>query len=174
MNLSDTAIFPLGFGTAKLRSVNGGLSARLSKCLLGSAFEKGVRFFDTAPSYGQSQAEETIGGLSPRIRHEVFICSKVWYCYGRSANLLNALKPFLQPAASIAPLLKKVARDSRGRIQQHGSIKVDIRPAAIRVSLVATLRRLRRDTLGVLLLHDASLDSRHVHVSSPSVTRLGR
>lgn len=36
---------------------------------------------------------------------------------------------------------------------------MDIRPDAIRTSLNATLRRLRRDALDVLLLHDASLES---------------
>jgi aryl-alcohol dehydrogenase-like predicted oxidoreductase len=159
MNLSDTAIFPLGFGTAKLRSVNGGLSARSSKRLLEVAFEEGIRFFDTAPSYGQSQAEEAIGGLSPRIRNEISVCSKVGYRYGRNATVIRALKPFLRPTVSLAPFLKKVTRDSRGRIDQQSSIRVDIQPAAIRVSLVATLRRLRRDTLDVLLLHDASMES---------------
>ncbi len=159
MNLLDTVTFPLGFGTAKLRSVNGGLSARSSKHLLESAFEEGIRFFDTAPIYGQGQAEEAIGRLNPRIRQEVFVCSKVGYGYGRSATVINALKPLLRPAASIAPFLRKVARHSRESVERQGSIRVDIRPAAIRASLVASLRRLRRDTLDILLLHDASVDS---------------
>ncbi len=159
MSLSNLELFPLGFGTAKLRSLNGGLSATESNRLLEIAFEEGIRFFDTAPSYGQSQAEVSIGKLSPRIRHEICICSKVGYCYGWGASILNALKPFLRPAVSMAPILKKIAHNSRQRMDQKGSIRIDIRPDAIRISLLATLRRLRRDALDLLLLHDASLDS---------------
>ena len=159
MNLSDVTGFPLGFGTAKLRSVNGGLSARSSNYLLESAFEQGIRFFDTAPGYGQGQAEEAIGRLDARFRHEVSVCSKVGYSYGRGAAVINTLKPFLRTAASIAPFLKKVAQGSRRRIQQQGSISVHIAPPAIRASLVSSLRRLRRDTLDVFLLHDPNLNS---------------
>lgn len=103
MNLSDKAIFPLGFGTARLRSVNGGISARSAAALLGRAFEDGIRFFDTAPSYGQGQAEEAIGRLCSRARHEVFICSKVGYSYGRRGAAINVVKPLIRSAASFAP-----------------------------------------------------------------------
>lgn len=123
------------------------------------AFDEGIRFFDTAPSYGQSQAEKSIGSLTPRIRNEIYVCSKVGYSYGRSACAINFIKPFLRPAVSMSSFLKKVAGNSRGKINRHISISVDIQPIAIRVSLIATLRRLRRDTLDVLLLHDASLHS---------------
>jgi len=65
---------------ARLRSIDGGLSSSSLKHFLENAFEKGIRFFDIAPSYAQSQVEQAIGRLNPRFRHEVFFCSKFGYC----------------------------------------------------------------------------------------------
>ena len=159
MNWCDIDAFPLGLGTSKLCSVNGGVSASFATYLLESAFEEGIRFFDTAPSYGQGQAEEAIGRLNPRVRNQAFVCSKIGYSYGRSAAVINALKPILRPAASLGPFLRKLARHSRAKVQQQGSISVEMRPATIRTSLSGTLKRLRRDAVDVLLLHDASMNS---------------
>ncbi len=65
---------------AKLRSIDDGLSSNSLKHFLENDFEKGIRFFDIAPRYAQSQAEQAIGRLNPRFRHEVFFCSKFRYC----------------------------------------------------------------------------------------------
>jgi aryl-alcohol dehydrogenase-like predicted oxidoreductase len=153
------AIFPLGFGTSRLRSLDGGLSARAARRLLETAYDEGVRFFDTAPGYGQGQAEESIGRLDPRIRNELYICTKVGYSYGRKAALLNLLKPVFRVASRLAPGLRSAARGSRDRIQQQGSIAIQIAPSEIRSSLAGSLRRLRRDVVDAFLLHDPGLES---------------
>src|SRR5688572_8442018 len=154
MDLFNNTTFPLGFGTARLRSINGGLSARSARYLLQSAFDLGIRFFDTAPSYGQGQSETAIGLLPRRVTDAMLICSKVGYSYGRKAMIINALKPFLRPAASSVSFLRQLAHKSRARMLHQGSLGLDIQPAVIRASLAGTLRRLRRDRLDLLLLHD--------------------
>ncbi len=62
--------FPLGIGTGRLCSLNGGLSVPKATDLLRQAHELGVRFFDTAPSYGQGQAEQAIGRLDSSMRND--------------------------------------------------------------------------------------------------------
>lgn len=159
MDLSDKITLPLGLGTSKLRSLDGGISARSAARLLESAFDSGIRFVDTAPSYGQGQAEAAIGRLPERIKDQMIICSKAGYLYGRKALLINALKPLLQPATKALPMIRGLVVKSRDRAQHVGSLNLDIQPSTIRHSLAATLRRLRRGRLDVLLLHDPSIDS---------------
>lgn len=155
----DSPSLPLGFGTSKLCSVNGGLSSVAARRLLEAAFDAGIRFIDTAPSYGQGQAESAIGSLPERLKDEIFLCSKVGYNYGRKALLINAIKPILRRAAKSLAMFRRVVQKSREGMQRHGGISVDIQPESIRASLAGSLRRLRRDRLDLLLLHDASLQS---------------
>jgi aryl-alcohol dehydrogenase-like predicted oxidoreductase len=159
MDVLDRLSLPLGFGTSKLRSLDGGLSERRARRLMEEAFDLGIRFFDTAPSYGQGQVETAIGRLPQRVRNEVIICSKTGYRYGRKALLINALKPVLQPAAKALPVLRKLVTRSRQKAQEDGTLAVEIRPAAIRESLAGTLRRMRRQRLDILLLHDPNIES---------------
>ncbi len=159
MDLPDKISLPLGLGTSKLRSLGGGLSGRLAGRLLEEAFDLGIRFFDTAPIYGQGQVETAIGRLPSRIKDELIVCSKAGYRYGPGALVINALKPVLQPAANSVSILRTLIHKSRERIAKRESIRLEIRPDTIRTSLAGTLGRLRRDRLDLLLLHDPSAES---------------
>jgi aryl-alcohol dehydrogenase-like predicted oxidoreductase len=159
MLLTGNQVFPIGLGTGRLRSLNGGLSARGAERLLLDAFDQGIRFVDTAPSYGQGQAEAAIGRLPRRVRDELIICSKVGYHFGRKALVINALKPLLRPVANSVSVLRRLIQKSRDGMQKHGSLRADIRPATIRASLTRTLRRLRRQRLDIFMLHDPSIES---------------
>ncbi len=159
IRLFEKSCFPMGLGTSRLRSVGGGLSAVAAGRLLESAFDAGIRFVDTAPSYGQGQAETAIGGLAPSRRDELVICSKVGYSFGRKTLLINALKPVLRPVAASMASLRTLMQRSREAMRQRGAITMDITPATIRASLEGTLRRLRRERLDVLMLHDPAIDS---------------
>jgi aryl-alcohol dehydrogenase-like predicted oxidoreductase len=150
---------PLGLGTGNLRSLQGGISARAARSLLEEAFSLGIDFIDTAPSYGQGQAEESIGGLPDSIRTKATICSKVGFSYGRKSGWFGTIKPLLQPAIRIFPPLRRLAGASRNQVRSMGGLKVDLRPETIRESLEGSLRRLRRERLDILLLHDPSESS---------------
>jgi aryl-alcohol dehydrogenase-like predicted oxidoreductase len=159
IRLFEKSGFPLGLGTSRLRSVSGGLSAGAARRLLETAFDAGIRFVDTAPSYGQGQAESAIGQLAASQKDELVICSKVGYSFGRRALVINALKPILRPAAASMSTLKTLMQRSREAVRQRGAITMDITPAAIRASLEGTLRRLGRQRLDILMLHDPAVDS---------------
>ena len=98
MDASTSSPLPLGFGTGNLRSFQGGIPAAAARTLLEAAFDLGIDLVDTAPSYGQGEAEETIGGLPDALRSRIVICSKVGIAYGRKGGVLGAVKPLLQPA----------------------------------------------------------------------------
>ena len=48
----------LGFGCGRLRA---GLEERNSRRLIEAALERGIRYFDTAPSYGDGASERVLG-----------------------------------------------------------------------------------------------------------------
>src|SRR3954452_9858876 len=79
---------PLGLGTAPLGGLFEDVTAEAARATIDSAWELGVRFFDTAPLYGSGLAEERLGGalgapprrgdaLAARPRGEVTVSTKV-------------------------------------------------------------------------------------------------
>jgi aryl-alcohol dehydrogenase-like predicted oxidoreductase len=153
---------PLGMGTGRLCSLNGGLPIGKAARLLAQAHELGVRFVDTAPTYGQGHAEMAIGRLPSAVRDDLIICSKVGYSFGRKAALINLAKPVLRPILPWARALRDSVTSVRDRASSTGgSMHVSIEPETITSILESSLRRLRRGHLDILLLHDpspASLD----------------
>lgn len=120
----------LGYGTAALgRS----LTTRERLHLLEVAFDAGVTYFDTAPLYGAGAAEEALGLLG----REVTIATKV-----------GIVPPGLARLA-LGKALGRPAAGSGGRFA----------PSAVRRQLEGSLRRLRRDRIDVLLLHEVGPES---------------
>jgi aryl-alcohol dehydrogenase-like predicted oxidoreductase len=96
----------------------------------------------------------------------MIVCSKAGYRYGSKALVIKALKPVLQPAANSVSMLRSMIQKSREGIARSESIRMEIRADTIRTSLAGTLRRLRRDRLDLLLLHDPSAESLHAENQS--------
>lgn len=115
----------LGFGTAALgRS----LSARERLRLVEAAYDAGITYFDTAPLYGAGAAEEALG----RFRGDVTVATKV-----------GIVPPGLVRLA-LGRLAGRPAAATSGRFE----------PADVRAQLEGSLRRLRRERVDVLLLHE--------------------
>ena len=51
----------LGFGTAPLGSLRDEISVQDAEALIDNAFEMGIRYFDTAPLYGEGRSEWHLG-----------------------------------------------------------------------------------------------------------------
>ncbi|MEZ0608627.1 aldo/keto reductase [Fibrella sp. WM1] len=101
---------PTGWGVAD--------EAEATQAVL-TALDAGIRFFDTADSYGQGQAENWLGtALAQRPEADVLVCTK----FGNRRDDAN------QPYQDYSPTYLTEAVD-------------------------ASLRRLRRDSLDILLLH---------------------
>lgn len=152
--------FPLGIGTGRLCSLNGGLSISKATDLLRQAHDLGVRFFDTAPSYGQGQAEQAIGRLDSSKRNDAIVCTKVGYSLGSKGHLINVAKPFVQPILPWVGALRTYIASARDRAgETGGSMTLTIEPAAIRTAIEGSLKRLNRDYIDLYMMHDPSADS---------------
>jgi len=111
-----------GYGTAGLgRS----LSRRERIRLVETAYDAGIRYFDTAPLYGAGAAEDALG-RALRGRDEVTLATKVG----------------IVPPGLVGVALRRPAVGGR------------FGPAEIRAQLEGSLRRLRREAVDVLLLHE--------------------
>jgi aryl-alcohol dehydrogenase-like predicted oxidoreductase len=88
----------LGFGTSGIMGASVTSGGRLR--LLETAFDQGVRHFDTAPLYGMGLAEEVLATFARGKRSEITITSK----YGL---LPPAIHPLLRPALPIARTLNR-------------------------------------------------------------------
>jgi aryl-alcohol dehydrogenase-like predicted oxidoreductase len=118
----------IGYGTAELgRSI----SARERARLVGTALEAGITYFDTAPLYGAGAAEEAIGRVVGG-RDDVSVATKVGIAPAGVARI------------ALARLLGRAAGASAGLFA----------PTAVRKQLEESLRRLRRERVDVLLLHE--------------------
>ncbi|MBN9311372.1 aldo/keto reductase [Devosia sp.] len=67
-----------GFGAAHLGELYARVDEAMSRATLEAAWQKGVRFYDTAPWYGRGLSEHRLGGfLRTRPRSEFIVNSKV-------------------------------------------------------------------------------------------------
>ncbi|MBS0624635.1 MAG: aldo/keto reductase [Verrucomicrobia bacterium] len=99
------------------------LDKEASRKVILRALENGVSFFDTAPLYGNFRSEEILGEVLQEVRQEVTICTKV------------GLKIFER-------------KDKRFGVEVAPLNLVNLRR-----SVEASLKRLKRDAIDLLLLH---------------------
>jgi aryl-alcohol dehydrogenase-like predicted oxidoreductase len=142
---TDLKVSALGLGAAPIGSRTG---PEESKITLNKAFDLGINFYDTAPSYGQGSSEEIIGEVFQQKRDRVIITTKVGY----------APTPTLQAAAKFKPLARSLLRKIPGirkSIQNfvNSQNKIDFEPSYIAKSVEESLQRLRSDYIDILLLH---------------------
>lgn len=119
----------LGFGTAALgRS----LSRHERVRLLETAYDAGIRYFDTAPLYGGGAAEEALGR----------------FLQGRT-DVIVATKAGIQPLSTPRRLGSRLSGAAAARSGLFA-------PAEVRASLHGSLRRLRTSRVDRLLLHEVA------------------
>ncbi|HUZ13465.1 MAG TPA: aldo/keto reductase [Caulobacteraceae bacterium] len=142
----------LGFGCAPLGSR---VSPKDGRRALDLAFERGVTWFDVAPSYGDGEAETLLGRFACGRRDELTICTKVGVAPPRMSLGHRLARPIMRSALRAAPNLRPPpdVRSPAGWAWPAPS-RHPIAPEAIEASLAGSLRRLRVDRVDVLLLHE--------------------
>lgn len=128
----------LGLGTANLGNLFRAMSDEEASRTLQTAWDCGVRHFDTAPHYGLGLAERRLGAfLATKPRDEFVVSTKV----GR------LLRPDARGALRTDDVNDFVVPSDLARVW-------DFRPDGIRRSLEESLDRLGLDSVDVLYLHD--------------------
>lgn len=148
----------LGFGSS---SILGGLNRRQSLALLESAFNEGIRHFDTAPMYGYGEAESCVGEFLERHRGAVTITTKFGIAPGQQSGLVRVARELARPMLQRLPAIKK--RLQKLRRPLHTAPENLLKPALpnpifsvenARRTLDNSLSRLRTERIDVWLLHD--------------------
>jgi D-threo-aldose 1-dehydrogenase len=130
------------------------LGRRESLRLLGAAYDRGIRHFDVARSYGYGEAEGVLGLFARSRRSEISITTKLGIV--PPPRYLSAA-PIKRMARSIIrgiPVLRPVLRRTAGRMTRASCFDV----ATARQSFETSLRKLGSSYVDVLLLHDCTAE----------------
>lgn len=140
------------FGTAR---ISGGACQPEADRLLRLAFEGGIRHFDTAPSYGGGTAERAIGKAFHG-RTDLSITTKVGLArpeFAVAKTWGRAFKRAIRPTARrLDGSFEPVSEDAGAAT--HGKFDLDF----VNRSLIKSCRNLQRNTIDLLLLHEAYAD----------------
>jgi choline dehydrogenase-like flavoprotein/aryl-alcohol dehydrogenase-like predicted oxidoreductase len=127
----------LSFGTASLHHL---FKSQQRQSLLRAALDAGFTHFDTSPYYGFGLAEKSLGELPPSLRQQMTVASKVGL-YGPPGAGASVPEILLRKVAGKAlPGLNKAV--------------VDWSLVQAQKSLQQSLRRLQRERLDILFLHE--------------------
>lgn len=155
--MSDLVLGRLGYGTADLGNHLRALTDVQARELLETAWDGGIRHFDTAPHYGLGLSERRLGAfLATKPREEYVVSTKV----GR----------LLEPNPDGADRL-----DDEGFVVPAESRRVwDFTEAGIRRSLEESLVRLGIGAVDVVYLHDPERWDLHpaLELGLPALCRL--
>jgi D-threo-aldose 1-dehydrogenase len=130
-----TGLAPLGLGTAALGNLFQARSQDDAFDVLGAAMNHGIDFIDTAPFYGHGLAEERIGQFLRQTDYTPHISTKV----GRVLD----------------PLRQGETLPDHGFVNPNRLVpRFDYSAAGFEASLKGSMRRLGRDYIDVVLVHD--------------------
>lgn len=133
---TDLSLPIFGFGSAHLGEMYSLVDEETSRQTLETAWEAGIRYFDTAPWYGRGLAEHRVGSfLRARPRNEFIITTKV----GRTLHRPESIKSF-----SRTPWLGGL----------NFEVNFDYSYDGLMRSYEQALQRLSLDTVDALVIHD--------------------
>jgi aryl-alcohol dehydrogenase-like predicted oxidoreductase len=144
----------LGLGCSRAGSISNPTPMREIEATLEAAIEAGVTLFDTADIYGQGDSERMLGRMLRRHGERIFVVTKVGGRHSRYAAALRLAKPLLRAIAGTRRELRSAVVAARTATVVHDFSPRDLAPA-----VDASRRRLKRDELQGLLLHDPSVDT---------------
>jgi aryl-alcohol dehydrogenase-like predicted oxidoreductase len=135
---SNLQVSRLSFGTASLHHV---ITSRARQQLLYSVLNSGISHFDTSPYYGFGLAESELGALMHRSDTSITVATKV------------GIYP---PSISRYPLPILLLKAMGKFIPSMTKPEVDWSVARADLSLNQSLKRLRREYVDILFLHEPS------------------
>jgi aryl-alcohol dehydrogenase-like predicted oxidoreductase len=131
----------LGFGCAPLGSH---VSEAQGLKALQAAYDRGVTWYDTAPPYGDGEAEGILGRFLAGRRDKVVICTK----FGIPRPVLSPLMRFVRPVIRAAGRIFvpfRLGADKPGRVAKNDRF----RPEQIETSVTAWFKKATCAQLGL-------------------------
>ncbi|CAD7026912.1 aldo/keto reductase [Pseudorhizobium halotolerans] len=145
-------VSPIGLGCSRLGSVLGA-SAEEAENVLRTALDAGITFFDTSNVYAQGGSERLVG-QAVKGRSDILICTKVGKYLPMTTRLLLPLKSLIKSAVGGNKFLREGVRQTRSK-----GLPSTWEPAHLRRSVEASLQRLQRDVIDVVMLHSPGTDT---------------
>lgn len=136
----------LGIGCSRIGRSIFEDNRKQARVLLEKAFDAGINYFDTAPSYAYGDSERLLGELFAARRDRVIIATKGGYCYSSSARYAQYLLPFIGP-------LRGMLGRQRVQLKRRSRKRQDFSSRFLRENLEQSLRRLRTDYVDLYQLH---------------------
>ena len=125
--------------------------------IVETALDLGIRYFDVAPSYGMGTAEDVIGHVTGDSK-DVVIATKVGIPRPHYSARNNLLRSVCKSFLDYVPSLKIIARSSYINIRKNTQSRTkcihDFSEKTISDSIGESLKRLKRDSVDVLLAHE--------------------
>lgn len=125
--------------------------------MLETAYDLGIRHFDTAPLYGQGYSERILGNFLKRKRSDVTITTK----FGLSSTDPKSIPVWMAlPLNSFKKAISKKQLTTTGREEQI-EVKISFREISleeVKKSFNNSLRNLKTDYIDYYLLHEALPD----------------
>ena len=137
----------LGFGCSGLHHL---LQRKMRQNLLATAFDQGIRYFDTSPYYGHELAERELGLFAKKRRNQLIIATKFGL---RPDSLMSQFPAVMYAHLGIHAVLRKVTRRKTFAVVPER----DYSAAYARRSLERSLRALSVDHVDILFLHQPEL-----------------
>lgn len=144
----------LVFGCARLA---GGAEARASRALLRLCLDRGVRWFDTAPSYGMGMAEDVVGQVTEGLA-DVRVTAKVGSTRPSHPLARSWLRRFRRAIGAGQRTLDAPFEPFPPPATNNGGA---FDPGSMLVSFRQSLTALRRERVDLLLLHEAYAEDVH-------------
>lgn len=137
----------LGLGLATLMREP---SAKRRRHLLDEAYDLGYRHFDVAPLYGLGAAEAELGRFLATGHDDATVTTKIGIAPSRIARTAAHVQAPLRHLVRRSGRLRTIARNAHKSVV----VDVDVTAESLQKSLDQSLRRLRRDRVDYLLLHE--------------------
>ena len=150
IELGDTGLRApqVGFGCSALLGRSGRAESLRA---LAAAWDEGIRFFDTARSYGYGESETLLGEFLRGRRDEAVISTKFGILAARQSGWKNVARGVARKILAVAPSAHSMLH--KGAASQFSSNQFTI--PILQQSIEQSLRKLGTDSVDILFLHAA-------------------
>jgi aryl-alcohol dehydrogenase-like predicted oxidoreductase len=138
----------LGFGCSALLGRAGRTDSLRA---LAAAWDEGVRFFDTARSYGDGEAEALLGEFLRGRRSQAVIATKFGILPGHQSGLRRAAKSVARKILAMVPSVHSMLQKRSGSQFTANQFTIPV----LRLSIEQSLEKLGTDYVDMLFLHAA-------------------
>ena len=138
----------IGFGCAALLGRTGKSDSLRA---LGAAWDEGIRFFDTARSYGYGESEALLGAFLKSRRHDAIVATKFGILPAPQSGWKRVARSAARSLLSMAPQARSLVRKAVSTQLSPNKFTV---PVLMR-SIEESLSKLETDYVDVLFMHAA-------------------